>query len=62
MNITRIRALSELPNVKDFEFVGIRKDGTQAECYVKADAKTGLHEIAGEAKFADLLGWIPACK
>jgi len=62
MNITRIRALSELPNTVDFEFVGIRKDGTHAECYVKKNAQTGTYEIAGDAKFENLLGWIPACK
>lgn len=62
MNIMRIRPLAELPNRDNFEFVGIRRDRTPAECFIAKDRDTGAHSIAGAAKYHDLIGWIPVCK
>lgn len=56
-----IRFLSDLPNQEGFKFVGVLQDN-RVDCYVKKDPQTGLHSVAGGAKFSDLIGWISKCK
>lgn len=55
----KYRSLSELPNTKGFRFVGVRHDGTLAECYVQQDPKSRCHFVAGDAIYRDLKGWAP---
>lgn len=62
LNLTpsqRLRRLADIPNLAGYRFVGVKRDGTHAQCHVVRDAATGLHSIAGEALHADLIGWLP---
>jgi len=53
------RPLALLPNQVGFRFVGVRHDGTLAECYVQQDPRTRCHFVAGDATYRDLIGWVP---
>ena len=53
------KPLGLLPNTSGFRFVGVRHDGTLAECYVQQDPRTRCHFVAGDATFRDLKGWAP---
>lgn len=53
------KPLAELPNQKGFRFVGVRHDGTLAECYVLQDPRTRCHFVAGDATYHELKGWAP---
>ena len=50
------KPLAWLPNRDGFKFIGVRDDGTTAQCEVKR-LDTGAHVVTGEAKFEELAGW-----
>jgi hypothetical protein len=53
------KPLALLPNTVGYRFVGVRHDGTLAECYVQRDPRTRCHFVAGDAKYHDLKGGAP---
>lgn len=53
-----MRELQNLPNRDGFEFIGIKNNGEQAACHIHR-REDGIHVVAGEACFADLIGWLP---
>lgn len=55
---TYVYSLATLPNRDGFKFVGILKDYTRVDCHVTKDPATGLHSVAGDATYGDLIGWI----
>ena len=54
-----MRPLRDLPNQKNFEFIGILHGGEQAKCIVLRDPEYGTHYVGGEAQYCDLIGWLP---
>lgn len=55
----KYKPLADLPNQTGFRFVGVRHDGTLAECYVQQDPRTRCHFVTGDATYRDLIGWTP---
>ncbi len=49
----------DLPNKAGFAFVGVRKDGSLAQCVVKLNIETHRYIVTGEARYEDLIGWKP---
>lgn len=52
-----MRKLEDLPNLEGFKFIGVRHDGTLAQCYIIKDAN-GIHIIGGAATYKELKGWV----
>lgn len=59
MHVRALKPLRDLPNEYGFQFVGIRHDDTQAQCYVLM-LVDGCHSIRGEAAYSELKGWVNA--
>jgi len=52
--------LAWIPNVQNFRFRGIKKDGSRITCLVKKDetgCHTAIHETTGERVFTQLESW-----
>jgi len=50
--------LADLPNRSGFTFIGIRHDGTEANCNIQLVG--GFHSVRGDARYDDLAAWRPA--